>query len=152
MIRPAKSYKPWKRRAYTLAIYATLLISALTIILLVFQDNVVFYYSPKDLFDPKFKQSDSLIRIGGLVKSGSIRKSPTELITTFIITDFEREINVSYQGILPALFKEEQGTVVLGRLSESGVFVAVEVLAKHDENYIPKEVVETLKQSGYWKE
>lgn len=122
------------------------------IILLVFQDNVVFYYSPKDLFDPKIKQSGNLIRVGGLVKSGSIKKNSTQPITTFVITDFESEINVSYQGILPALFKEGQGTVALGKLSESGTFVALEVLAKHDENYIPKEVVETLKQNGYPKE
>ena len=152
MIKPAKSHKPWKRRAYILAIYAALLIAALTIILLVFQDNVVFYYSPKDLLEQKVKVSNSLIRIGGLVKSGSVKKSPNELITTFIITDFTSDIEVHYQGILPALFKEGQGTVVLGKLSENGVFLAVEVLAKHDENYIPKEVVETLKQSGYWKE
>lgn len=142
----------WKRRAYLLAIYSLLLVSALTIILVVFKENVVFYYSPSELHNSKIKSSDNLIRIGGLVKYGSIHKGPDGLITTFIITDMASEITVHYKGLLPMLFKEGQGTVALGKLNEVGDLNAIEVLAKHDENYIPKEVVDTLKKSGYWKQ
>lgn len=123
---------------------------ALFMILRNFNDNLVFFYSPTDVVEKNIKP-DKIIRIGGLIKDGSVeRPSPNQII--FIITDLSNEIIVEYKGLLPALFREGQGMVARGKLGANGVFVADNLLAKHDEKYMPPEVAKALKKSGKWKE
>ncbi len=141
----------WKRRAGKIAIYLSILSFAVTLILMTFEDNIIFYYSPKDLNANLSKIQDKNIRIGGLVKETSLKKFDNSSTISFIITDYHADITVFYKGITPSLFKEGQGTVALGKLQPDGTFMAIEVLAKHDENYLPKEVIESLKESGYLK-
>ncbi len=89
------------------------------------------------------------IRVGGMVAEGSVQRADDSLEVRFMLTDFEASVPVVYEGILPDLFDEGQGAVASGKLGEDGVLVASEVLAKHDENYMPPEVLEALEQSGY---
>lgn len=91
------------------------------------------------------------IRIGGMVKKGSIKRTEGSLKVTFGVTDFTRHLTVQYEGILPDLFREGQGVLAKGKLLDKKTFVAEEILAKHDENYMPKEVREELEKSGYYK-
>ncbi len=121
---------------------------AATLVLSAFEDNIVFFYSPTDVLDKKLG-SDRRVRIGGLVEDGSVEKAGTEV--KFRVTDLANVIPVTYTGILPDLFREGQGVVAEGRLVD-GVFHADEVLAKHDETYMPPEVAEALKKSGRWQE
>jgi cytochrome c-type biogenesis protein CcmE len=110
----------------------------------------VFFVSPSDLA----KQPDNgrSVRLGGLVKQGSVHRETVDghPVATFAVTDGNASVTVSYSGILPDLFREGQGVVVLGTLQSGGIFRASEVLAKHDENYMPKEVADALKKSGHW--
>ena len=112
-------------------------------------DNIVFFYSPSETLK-KFKNSNmsKKIRIGGLVVSGSLKQSGE--VTNFQITDKKNKIKILYKGILPDLFREGQGVVVEGFFKENSL-QATEVLAKHDENYMPKEVSDILKKEGNWK-
>lgn len=91
------------------------------------------------------------IRIGGMVKQGSIKRSEGSLKVTFGVTDMSRQLTVNYEGILPDLFREGQGVLVKGKLLNKQTFIAEEILAKHDENYMPKEVREELEKSGYYQ-
>lgn len=91
------------------------------------------------------------IRIGGMVEAGSIKRTDGSLAVTFAVTDFTRRLSVNYEGILPDLFREGQGVLAKGKLLDKNTFVAEEILAKHDENYMPKEVREELEKSGYYK-
>jgi cytochrome c-type biogenesis protein CcmE len=116
----------------------------------VFNDNIVFFFSPTDLVVKVIQPSDNKIKIGGLLKPGSLKQDKPAEEFEFVITDGNNDILVIYNGILPNLFKEGQGTVATGYL-RNGYFEAKELLAKHDENYIPKEVADTLKKSGYWR-
>ncbi len=125
-----------------------LLAVAATLVLSAFEDNIVFFYSPTDVLDKKLG-SDRRVRIGGLVEDGSVEKAGT--VVRFRVTDLANVIPVTYTGILPDLFREGQGVVAEGRLVD-GVFHADEVLAKHDETYMPPEVAEALKKSGRWQE
>jgi cytochrome c-type biogenesis protein CcmE len=119
------------------------------LVLMAFKDNLVFFVSPSDL--AKTGPSGRMVRLGGLVEQNSvIRASTANAATTFRITDGAKDVTVTFSGILPDLFREGQGVVTLGTLRPDGVFVASEVLAKHDENYMPKEVAEALKKSGHW--
>lgn len=118
------------------------------LILTQFRDNLVFFYSPTEL--ATMEPSDQVIRIGGLVKEGSVKKLEKNT-TEFILTDLKTEVIVQHQGMLPGLFREEQGMVSKGELNKEGIFMSQELLAKHDENYMPPEVAEALKQSGQWK-
>lgn len=113
-----------------------------------FEDNIVFFHSPTDISDGKVKP-DKRFRLGGLVESGSVEKKPGA-VTTFRVTDQANSIGVTFTGILPDLFREGQGVVAEGKLV-NGVFQAAEVLAKHDETYLPPEVADALKKSGKWK-
>ena len=90
--------------------------------------------------------------MGGLVEAGSVTKSPDGQVTSFTVTDTNKTVKVVYRGLLPDLFREGQGVVAEGSLGSDGVFVAREILAKHDENYMPPEVAKALKDSGQWKE
>jgi cytochrome c-type biogenesis protein CcmE len=126
-----------------LGIAAGLVVSA-------FDDNLVFFFSPTEL-QAKEVRPDQRIRIGGLVEEGSLAKQADGVTVGFRVTDLTTVLPVTYKGILPDLFREGQGVVAEGTLGPDGVFVASEVLAKHDENYMPREVAEALKKSGQWQ-
>lgn len=114
------------------------------------EENIVFFYSPTDLAE-KDLPDGRRFRLGGLVEEASVERAADGLTTTFRITDLSHVVSVSYTGLLPDLFREGQGVVAEGQLLANGVFVASEVLAKHDENYMPPEVAEALKKSGQWQ-
>lgn len=142
--------KPKRRRLiFVLAGLATLGV-AVALVLSAFQDNLVFFNSPTDVFE-KDIPSDRRFRLGGLVEEDSVRKEAGGLTTVFRVTDLNRTVEVRYTGLLPDLFREGQGVVTEGKLDTSGVFIASQVLAKHDETYIPREVAEALKRSGQWR-
>ena len=114
------------------------------------KDNVLYFYSPSDVFS-RHVTPGVAFRIGGLVEKHSFHKgSGTEI--HFVVTDGRKSVPVDYSGDLPSLFREGQGVVAIGRMTPSGMFVADQVLAKHDEKYMPPEVVDALKRSGHWKE
>jgi cytochrome c-type biogenesis protein CcmE len=126
-----------------------LLGAASALVLTAVEDSLVFFYTPSDLAE-RPAPPDSLFRLGGLVEAGSVRK---EGATTFFnVTDLTRTIPASYIGVLPDLFREGQGVVAEGTLTADGKFTAREVLAKHDETYMPKEVAEALRKSGQWRD
>jgi cytochrome c-type biogenesis protein CcmE len=118
---------------------------ATTLILSAFQDNLVFFFSPTDVAAAKAPR-DRTFRIGGLVETGSVKRDGVRV--SFKVTDTAHTINVSYQGILPDLFREGQGVVANGKLGADGVFRATEVLAKHDENYMPPEAAHAVEQAS----
>ena len=135
----------------SIAIVSVLLILSIStfLILKALNDNIVFFYSPTETIE-KFKTKKNLekIRIGGLVVKNSLKQNKSKV--EFEITDKKTKIKIIYSGILPDLFREEQGVVVEGYIKKN-IFEATEVLAKHDENYMPKEVADTLKANGNWK-
>ncbi|HEX6958861.1 MAG TPA: cytochrome c maturation protein CcmE [Ferrovibrio sp.] len=122
---------------------------AAALVLTAFSDNLVFFHSPSDVVEQHIAAGKHF-RIGGLVREGSVKKDG--LTTDFIITDLRHDVPVRYTGMLPDLFREGQGVVANGKLDDQGRFVATEVLAKHDEKYMPPEVAEALKKSGQWHE
>jgi cytochrome c-type biogenesis protein CcmE len=126
-----------------LALAAVLVLSAL-------KDSIVFFNSPTDVVEKKVPPG-SRIRLGGLVKPGTLQRGD-QLAVRFDVTDGNRDILVRYQGILPDLFREGQGVIAEGTLDSGGAFMADSVLAKHDEKYMPKEVVDALKRQGRWEE
>jgi len=109
-----------------------------------FQKNLLYYYSPTQIHAGEAPGARSF-RVGGLVENGSVHREPGSLEVRFTLTDYANVVTVSYTGVLPDLFREGQGIIARGRLDQSGVFVAEEVLAKHDENYMPPEVKDSLK-------
>ncbi len=113
-----------------------------------FRDNLVFFYSPSDLRKQQV-DTQKTIRVGGLVKAGSIIHSGADSVS-FIITDGNSDIKVSYSGMLPNLFRDGQGCIAEGSMLSATEFSAKKILAKHDEKYMPKEVVDALKRSGNW--
>lgn len=135
------------RRLYLLLGGLAALALAAVLVLTAFRDNLVFFYSPSDVVE-KSVPADRRFRLGGLVEPGSIEKDG--IVTRFRVTDGAKVLPVSFKGMLPDLFREGQGVVADGRLNNEGQFVATEVLAKHDENYIPREVAEALKKTGNW--
>lgn len=143
-----------KRKHKRLAIVlAGLLVlgGAAALVLLAFQETIVFFYSPSDLAaDPP--PPERLVRVGGLVEEGSVEKNADGLTVSFRITDLQESVATTYSGLLPDLFREGQGVVTHGRLRADGLFEAQEVLAKHDETYMPPEVADALKKSGQWRE
>jgi cytochrome c-type biogenesis protein CcmE len=137
-----------KHKRLTFATIAMVLLGfATTLVLTAFEDSIVFFYSPTELTKKKISENN-LIRIGGLVEDDSVKKIEGA-ITLFRVTDLNSSIKVSYKGLLPDLFREGQGVVAEGKLKD-GVFLASNVLAKHDENYMPPEVADALKKSGQW--
>jgi cytochrome c-type biogenesis protein CcmE len=126
----------------TLGVAAALVLSALN-------DNLVFFYSPTQVAE-KSLGPDRRFRLGGLVEAGSVQKDGQ--VVRFTVTDTNKTITVVYRGILPDLFREGQGVIAEGALGSDGVFAAREVLAKHDENYMPPEVAKAIKEAGQWKE
>jgi cytochrome c-type biogenesis protein CcmE len=138
-----------KRRLVIVLVCAVGLGSATALTLSAFSDNLVFFVSPSDL--AKSGPSGRQVRLGGLVEQGTVQKTTGgHAGAQFKVTDGNSSIEVVYKGILPDLFREGQGVVVLGMEQPNGVFRASEVLAKHDATYMPKEVVDALKKSGRW--
>ena len=111
------------------------------------EENVVYFFSPSEIYDKPNISFNEKIRIGGLVKEDSISKDQTSI--KFIITDLKREIIVSYSGLIPNLFSEGKGVIAEGELKDKKYFVADKILAKHDENYMPPEVSKALEKSNY---
>ena len=136
-----------RRRLYVLLACAIGLGSATALVLTAFSDNLVFFVSPSDLATKA--APGRTLRLGGLVEQGSVQR--TQAGASFRVTDGAKSVAVTYAGILPDLFREGQGVVTLGTLNPDGTFKASEVLAKHDETYMPKEVADALKKSGQWK-
>jgi cytochrome c-type biogenesis protein CcmE len=126
-----------------LAVAATLVLSAL-------RESIVFFNSPTDVAEKQLAPGTRM-RLGGLVKPGSIERGDN-LLVRFAVTDGKTDIAVRYQGIVPDLFREGQGVIAEGKLETGGGFTADTVLAKHDERYMPREVVDALKQSGHWQD
>lgn len=141
--------KPKHQRMAIIGLAGIGLLAAAALILTAFEDNIVFFQSPTDLVEKEIPPERRL-RVGGLVEEGSVKKAADGVTMQFRVTDLKNTVNVSYRGILPDLFREGQGIVAEGRFSDK-VFQASEVLAKHDETYLPAEVADALKKSGQWK-
>ena len=133
----------YKRLAVVLGIVAAVGVAA-ALVLNAFRSNLVFFYSPSQVFAREAPVGRTF-RLGGLVKNGSLQREG--LTVSFLVTDTVQTIPVRYQGILPDLFKEGKGVVAQGQIGADGVFVAREVLAKHDENYMPPEAADALKRA-----
>ena len=123
---------------------------AAALVLVALKDSIVFFNSPSDVVEKRVAPG-TRIRLGGLVQPGSLVRAD-QLSVRFDVTDGKQAIPVTYQGILPDLFREGQGVVTEGALEPSGMFRADSVLAKHDETYMPKEVADALKKQGHWKD
>ena len=123
---------------------------AVALILGSLRESIVFFNSPTDIAERKAPPG-TRVRLGGMVKAGSLERGDN-LEARFEVTDGNSAIPVNYRGILPDLFREGQGVIAEGKIESDGIFKADTVLAKHDENYMPREVVETLKKQGHWQE
>ena len=139
-----------RRRLIAVAAGMGMLTLATALVLTAFNDNLVFFYSPSDL-KTKGAPEGRRLHVGGLVEQASVTRSDDGKTVSFRVTDGANDIAVTFSGALPDLFREGQGVVVEGRL-DHGRFTADTVLAKHDENYMPREVVDALKKSGHWQE
>jgi len=135
--------KPRQQRMLAVGLAAAGIAIAVGLTLRAFEENMMFYVEISEVAKGN-APLDRNFRVGGLVVEGSVQRSPGELQIRFTLTDLEDELDVLYSGILPDLFREGQGIIAHGRMNDSGDFVADEVLAKHDENYMPPEVAETL--------
>ena len=132
-----------KQRLYALIAILVGSLLATWLVVSALSENMNLFYSPTEMKEANINQ-DVLIRAGGMVKTGSIIKSKESLNVSFIVTDYQNELVINYQGILPDLFAENAGVVVRGNLGSDGNFNAIEVLAKHDENYMPPEVAKLI--------
>jgi len=139
-----------QRRLGVVLIGLALLGASAALVLSAFEDSIVFFYSPTDLAT-KDVPRDKRLRIGGLVKEGSVKRAADGVTVNFAVTDTVNTVQVVYRGVLPDLFREGQGVVAEGRFEGAAGFRVAEVLAKHDENYMPPEVAESLKKAGMWK-
>lgn len=135
-----------KRLLIILAILAGVAI-AVALALSALQQNINLFYTPTQIANGEAPQ-DTRIRAGGMVAKDSLKRTGDSLDVEFVVTDFAKNVTIRYRGILPDLFREGQGIVALGKLNADGVLIADEVLAKHDENYMPPEVTKALKESG----
>ncbi len=139
-----------RRRLMFVGLGMLALFAAAALVLSAFEENLLFFHTPSDVAAGSV-QADRAFRLGGLVESGSVKRQEGTTKVAFAISDGGASVPVTYDGILPDLFREEQGVVVIGRLDGEGLFHADEVLAKHDENYMPKEVADSLKEQGFWQ-
>ena len=138
--------KKVKSRIFFLSVLVILAALVIFVILRSLEENVVYFFSPTEIYNKENISFDKQIRIGGLVKKNSVSKNDTSI--NFIITDLKKEIVVSYNGIVPNLFSEGKGVVAEGKLKDKKYFVADKILAKHDENYMPPEVSKALEKSN----
>ncbi len=136
-----------KKRLMLIGLMVAAVAVAVGLLLNAFQKNLLFFFSPTQVIAGEAPIGHTF-RIGGLVMPGSLQREEDGLTVRFDLTDNAEQVPVRYTGILPDLFREGQGIVSMGKLDESGVFTASEVLAKHDENYMPPEVAEALEKSG----
>jgi cytochrome c-type biogenesis protein CcmE len=138
--------KPRVKRALAIGIGLAALGVASALVLNAFNSNLVFFFSPTQVL-AKEAPRDRSFRIGGLVEEGSLQREAQGLTIRFVVTDLAKKVPVTYTGLLPDLFKEGKGVVAQGKLGADGVFRAEQVLAKHDENYMPPEAAEALKKA-----
>ena len=139
-----------KQRRLTFVLLGMLALAGATALVLnALNDSLVYFFTPAEIAG-KHIGADRRLRIGGLVEAGSVVKSGETI--RFVVTDLKATLPVIYRGVLPDLFREGQGVVAEGKLDDQGLFHASEVLAKHDEAYMPKEVADALKKSGRWQE
>jgi len=137
-----------KRRLIAVILILAGVSIASTIAFYSLQENMLYFQSPSDLAMQPIPPGRQF-RLGGLVKPGTVERQEGGLATQFIVTDGPKEVLVEYVGILPDLFREGQGVIARGSLDDSGMFAASEVLAKHDEKYMPPEVADALKETGH---
>lgn len=135
--------KPRHRRLLLIAVGLSVLGVAAALVLNAFQSNLVFFFSPSQIA-AKEAPVDRTFRVGGMVENGSLKRLPDGVTVQFVITDTAKTVPVRYKGILPDLFREGKGVVAQGRLMPDGIFQAQEVLAKHDENYMPPEAADAI--------
>ena len=135
------------KRLFVIAGIASLLGIAAMLVLGALRDNIVFFYTPSEI-NQSDRQSGRQLRLGGLVKDGSVKIDGMQSV--FVVTDGSADMTVRYNNALPSLFREGQGVVAEGQI-ENGIFMAQNVLAKHDENYMPAEVADKLKEQGVWQ-
>ncbi len=136
------------KRFLWVALGLLVIATAVGLVLRAFNSNLVFFFTPSDIAQKKVPQ-DRAFRLGGLVTAGTVKRDPNGLTVRFDVTDTAQTVPVSFTGILPDLFKEGKGIVAQGKIGADGVFAATEVLAKHDENYMPPEAAEALKRAGH---
>ena len=136
-----------KLRIAVLVLFLIVAVALIVFVLRSLEENVVYFFSPTEVNDKENISFNKTIRIGGLVKKNSINKKNNSI--NFVITDLNNEIVVSYSGSVPNLFSEEKGVVAEGKLKDKKYFIAEKILAKHDENYMPPEVIKALKESKY---
>ena len=132
-----------KKRLLVILVIAIILSSAIGLVMYALQQNINLFYSPTQIAKGE-APSNANIRAGGMVVKDSVKRNNQDLSVTFAVTDFQHNVTIRYKGILPDLFREGQGIVAQGKLNDLGVFEATEVLAKHDEQYMPPEVAEAL--------
>ena len=135
---------PRRRRLYAVLAIVAGVGAAAALATIAFQDNLLYFYDPSQVAAGE-APAGRTFRIGGMVTEGSLQRTEGTLAIQFVVTDFQHSIPVRYEGLLPDLFKEGQGVVAHGRLESSGVFVADDIVAKHDEKYMPPEVARSLK-------
>jgi cytochrome c-type biogenesis protein CcmE len=139
-----------RQRLYFVLVGMLALGGAAALVLNAFEESLVFFYSPTDAL-AKDIPADRRFRVGGLVEEGSVARQANGLTVGFRVTDLKTSILVAYTGMLPDMFREGQGVVAEGYLGADGTFRAEDVLAKHDETYMPPEVAEALRESGLWR-
>lgn len=138
------------RRLSFVVVGLGLFAAAMVLVLVALEDSVTFFYTPSQVAERKVPPGQR-IRLGGLVEEKSVRKLDDGVTTEFRVTDRVKSLTARYKGVLPDLFREGQGVVAQGALQPDGSFSASTVLAKHDERYVPKEVVDEMKRQGVWK-
>ena len=139
---------PRRRRMVAMTGGLVCLVAATALVLTAFEQNMLYFYTPTQIAAGEAPEGRRL-RVGGLVEQGSVRRTPGSLEVRFDVTDLDRTITVAYAGVLPDLFREGQGVVAHGWVGSDGLFEADEVLARHDENYMPPEVAEMFEERGH---
>ena len=138
--------KKAKKRAIFLALLLLLFVVTIFLIFKSLEENIVYFFTPSEIYNKQNISFNKTIRVGGLVKENSISKEQNSV--RFIITDFKKEIIVSYSGLIPNLFSEGKGVIAEGELKDKKYFIAEKILAKHDENYMPPEITKALEKSN----
>jgi cytochrome c-type biogenesis protein CcmE len=138
---------PRRRRMMLVGLILLGVGGAVAFALTAFQENLEYFHTPTEVATGKAPK-DKQFRLGGMVPEGSFKRVPGSMEATFVLTDYANNVTVSYAGVLPDLFREGQGVIARGRIGPNGVFIAEEVLAKHDENYMPPNVADALRKQG----
>jgi len=138
---------PRRRRMMLVGLILLGVGGAVAFALTAFQENLEYFHTPTEVAEGKVPK-DKQFRLGGMVPTGSFKRVPGSMEATFVLSDYANNVTVSYSGVLPDLFREGQGVIARGRMDESGKFIAAEVLAKHDENYMPPDVADALRKQG----